>query len=100
MPTTDHQLRPVSASPEYTAPEPCDEHCEPDCVHHVPSAGWDLSFGSRINFHPVHTGDGRLVVSLHLSDDAIANGMVYREVRPEQLVAFAQQLLAVAGVTS
>jgi hypothetical protein len=38
-----------------------------------------------------------LVVSLHLSDDAIATGMVYREVQPQQVVTFAQQLLALTG---
>jgi hypothetical protein len=87
------EVRPVSGDPEARAAEPCDEHCDPDCVHHTPSVGWDLSFGSRINFHPVDTQDGRMVVSLHLSDDATAKGMVYREVKPEQVAAFALHLL-------
>lgn len=87
-------LRPVSGDPEARAAEPCDEYCDPDCVHHTPSVGWDLSFGSRLNFHPVDTKNGRMVVSLHLSDDAVANGMVYRKVTRAQLRAFAQQILA------
>jgi hypothetical protein len=95
--TTDHEIKPVRGEPEAAAAEPCDEHCDPGCVHHTPSVGWDLSFGSRINFHPADTSDPRLVVSLHLSDDAIATGMVYREVQPQQVVTFAQQLLALTG---
>lgn len=90
-------LKPAHGTPEFTPPAPCDEYCDSDCVHHVASAGWDLSFGSRINVHRVDTADGRLVVSLHLSDDALANGMVYREVTPEQVAEFARHLLAVVG---
>lgn len=97
MTTEQRAVRPVSGDPEAGAAEPCDEHCDIACVHHTPSVGWDLSFGSRINFHPVDTTDGRLVVSLHLSDDAVATGLVYREVSPQQVVAFAQQLLALVG---
>ncbi len=91
------EIRRVSGEPEASAAEPCDEYCDPGCVHHMPSVGWDLSFGSRINFHPVDTTDGRLVVSLHLSDDATATGMVYREVRPDQVAAFAQYLAGLVG---
>lgn len=95
--TVDHPIRPAAGSPEAATAEPCDQFCEPACVHHIPSVGWDLSHGSRINFHPVDTSDPRLVVSLHLSDDAVANGIVYREVTPAQVVAFAQHLLTLAG---
>jgi NTP pyrophosphatase (non-canonical NTP hydrolase) len=94
---TKNELRPVSGQPEANTAEPCDEHCDPDCVHHTPSVGWDLSFGSRINFHPRDTADPRMVVSLHLSDDAVATGMVYREVQPQQVATFGQQLLGLAG---
>jgi hypothetical protein len=59
--------------------------------------GWDLSFGSRINFHPVDTTDPRLAVSLHLSDDAVATGMVHREVTAAQVAEFAQALLRLVG---
>ncbi len=90
-------IRPVHSDPEFTGATPCDEYCDPDCGHHAPSAGWDLSFGSRINVHPVSVADDRLVVSLHLSDDAIRNGMVYRQVTPDQVAEFAKALLALAG---
>lgn len=93
----DHEIKPVHGEPVAMAAEPCDEYCDIDCVSHTASAGWDLSFGSRINFHPASTADPRLVVSLHLSDDAIANGMVYRGVQQEQVMAFAQQLLDLVG---
>lgn len=91
------ELRPVSGHPEATVAQACDEYCDPECVHHTPSVGWDLSFGSRINFGTRDTTDPRLIMSLHLSDDATATGMVYREVKPEQVVAFAQYLLALTG---
>ncbi len=90
-------LKPVYGTPEAQPAKPCDEHCDRGCVHHTASVGWDLSFGAKINFHPVDTTDGRLVVSLHLCDDALATGMVYREVSPQQLRTFAQQLLSLAG---
>lgn len=90
-------LRPTLGQPETSVAEPCDKDCDSACVHHVPSVGWDLSFGSRINFHPVDTGDGRLVVHLSLSDDAIANGTVWRQVSPEQVTAFARSLLRLVG---
>lgn len=90
-------IRPVFGEPEATTAEPCDEYCEPDCVHHVANVGWDLSFGSRINIGPRSTTDPRLIMSLHLSDDAIANGMVYREVTPQKVIAYAQQLLELTG---
>ncbi len=93
-------IRPVLGEPEASIAEPCDEHCDPDCVNHTPSVGWDLSLGSRINFHPVDTTDGRLIVSLHLSDDAIANRMVYREVRPDQVAMFARQLGELLAATT
>lgn len=86
-------VRPVYGRPEASPAEPCDEHCDPDCIHHVHAVGWDLSFGSRINFHPRDTSDPRMVVSLQLSDDAVANRMVYREVTDEQVAAFAWHLL-------
>ncbi len=91
------EIRRVDGNPEARAAEPCDEYCDVECVHHTPDVGWDLSFGSRINVHPVDTTDGRLVVTLHLSDDAVANGMVYRQVEPEQVLAFACQLLELIG---
>lgn len=91
------EIRRVDGQPEARAAEPCDEHCDVECVHHTPNVGWDLSFGSRLNFHPVDTTDGRLVVALHLSDDAVATGMVYRRVEPEQVLTFARQLLALIG---
>lgn len=97
MSTNTTAIKSVYANPEFTPPAPCDEYCEPNCIHHVASAGWDLSFGSRINIHPVDTADGRLVVSLHLSDDAVASGMVYRQVTPQQVADFARHLLAVVG---
>ncbi len=97
MEQTKTDLRPVYGQPEASNAETCDEHCEPDCVHHTASVGWDLSFGSRINFHPRDTRDPRLVVSLQLSDDAIANRVVYREVQPQQVAEFGQQLLGLAG---
>lgn len=97
MSETDQTIRAVHGEPEFTSPLPCDEYCDPDCVHHVPSVGWSLSFGSRINLHPVDATDRRLVVSLQLSDDAIANGMVYRQVTPEQVREFARGLLALVG---
>lgn len=95
--TTDTGIRPVCGEPEATAAAPCDEYCDPDCVNHTASVGWDLSFGSRINVGPRDTADPRLIVSLHLSDDAIATGMVYREATPQQVVTFAQQLLDLVG---
>lgn len=94
MNETDQTIRAVHGDPAFTSPLPCDEYCDPDCGHHVPGVGWDLSFGSRINFHPADAGDDRLVVLLNLSDDAIAKGMVYRQVTPEQVRAFAHGLLA------
>lgn len=97
MSTNTTDIKPVYGHPEFTPPTSCDEHCDPGCVHHVASAGWDLSFGSRLNVGRVDTSDGRLVVSLHLSDDALANGMVYREVTPQQIADFARHLLAVVG---
>jgi hypothetical protein len=95
--TVDHKITPVRGEPEATAAEPCDEYCDADCVHHTASVGWDLSFGSRINFHPRDTSDPRLVISLQLSDDAVAKGMVYREVTPQQVATYGQQLLSLTG---
>lgn len=95
--STDREIKPVLGQPEASAAEPCDEHCDPDCVRHTPRVGWDLSFGSRINFHPRDTSDPRMVASLHLSADAITAGMVYREVQPQQIATFGQQLLGLVG---
>jgi hypothetical protein len=89
--------KPVRGQPESEQAEPCDEYCEPQCVHHVPSVGWDFSFGSRINFHPRDTTDSSLVMMLSLSDDAVASGMVYRKVEPEQVRTFARALLVLTG---
>lgn len=97
MTTTRHDIKPVSGNPESSPPEPCDEYCDTECVHHAPTVGWDLSFGSRINFHPVDTTDGRLVVSLHLSDDAIASRMVYRQVTARQVAEFGRYLINLAA---
>ncbi len=91
---TEPEIRPVHSDPEYVGRTPCDEYCDPECGHHAPSAGWDLSFGSRINFHPVAANDDRLVVNLNLSDDAIANRSVYRQVTREQVLDHAHGLLA------
>jgi hypothetical protein len=97
MDQTQTDLRAVIGQPEADTAEPCDEHCDPDCVNHVASVGWDLSFGSRINFHQRYTRDRRLVVSLQLSDDAIAKGQVYRQVKEQQVAKFAQHLLELAA---
>ncbi len=86
-------LRPVYGSPG----QPCDDYCEPACVHHAPSVGWDLSVGSRIDVGPVDTADNRLVMSLHLGPDYDGSGVVRREVTPEQVAAYARQLLALVG---
>ncbi len=91
---TSPEIRPVHGQPEFVARTPCDEYCDPDCVHHVPSTGWDLSFGSRLNFHPAAVDDGRLVVDLNLSDDATTTGSVYRLVTRQQVLAHAHGLLA------
>ncbi len=97
MTSTDNAIRTVHGDPAFTSPLPCDEHCDTDCVHHVPNVGWDLSFGSRINFHPAGAGDNTLVVNLNLSDDATRSDNVYRQVTPDQVRAFAHGLLALLG---
>lgn len=77
--------------------EPCDEDCEVACLVHVPSVGWNLSGGARINFHPVDTGDKRLVMVLNLSGDAVQAGIVYRQVTVQQIRAHAAHLLELAS---
>jgi hypothetical protein len=87
-------LKQVHGEPQADTAEPCDENCELACVHHVPGVGWDLSFGSRINVHPVDTTDDRMIVQLNLSDDAVMNRGVTREATREQVATFATHLLA------
>ncbi len=94
---TGPKIQAVYGQPEFVARTPCDEYCDPDCVHHVPSTGWDLSFGSRLNFHPAAVDDDRLVMDLNLSDDAITNRGVYRQVTPGQLADHAHGILALIG---
>ena len=87
----------VYGEPYLDEAQECDEYCGSACVHHVVSAVWDLSGGARINFHPVDTTDGRLVMVLNLSDDAVRTGIVYREVTVEQIRAHAAHLLELAS---
>lgn len=93
----DSYIRPVLGGPDATAAEPCDEHCDDDCMHHTPNVGWDLSFGSRINFGPISTADARIAVDLHLSDDAVAKGRVRRTATEQQVLDYAQMLIGMVG---
>lgn len=64
---------------------------EPDPAH----AGWDLSFGARLNYG--RDIDGTLVVNLQLGPDYDGSGVVRRAVTPTQLVEHARHLLLVAA---
>lgn len=85
-----------SGPPPTTTPRPA--HADPDYRHeydedgnpHDPSAGWDLAFGCRISFG---TMDGVLRASVHMSDHELKARCAIREVTPEQIRAFANDLL-------
>lgn len=60
-------------------------------------AGWDLSFGCRVNFGYV---DGELRASVSMSDHDLRNGCSIRSITREQLNAFAghlRQVVALGG---
>lgn len=69
-----------------------DEDGEP--IDGTLSAGWDVSFGCRINFGPSPDGDLRVHVSV--SDHAKRSGVAVSPTTPQQLRTLAAHLLAVA----
>lgn len=58
------------------------------------SAGWDVSFGCRVNFGP--NPGGELRVSVHVSDAAQRDGVAVTPTTSQDLRALARHLLAVA----
>jgi len=97
--TDETPLRPTNGHPEFIPREDydIDDFDGKPIPPTLESVGWDLSFGSRINFGVIEDGTGDLYVDLQLSDDAVANGMVIRSVTREQVLAFAQHLLDLVG---
>ncbi len=93
-------LRAVSGDSDSTAGRACTEDCEPGCIHHTPSVGWDLSSDARLNVHPMAVNDGRLAVTLHLCGEALSTGVVQRQVTAKQVLEFARRLIELVGPTS
>lgn len=87
------ELRPVYHDPGTVIPEYYDEDTGEPRDHGV---GWDLSFDCRVSFGYV---DGDLHASVCSSGADRRNGITARSATPEQLRAFAAQLVALAGLS-
>lgn len=95
--TTDpHNGTPVYGSPQFLQQEQIEDMFGDPALTEPTSCGWDLSGGARINYGHVDDG-GPLLVTLNLSDYAMATGIVQRIVTREQLVEHARHLLRLAG---
>lgn len=81
-----------AATPDEIADLAQESGCPPE--DDPASAGWDISYGCRLNYG--HSPDGPLVVDIQLGPDYDGTGVIRRTVTPEQLVEHAQYLLAVA----
>lgn len=93
--------RPVYGDPDYSraaTPEEIAQLAEESGCPPVPdpaSAGWDLSYGCRLNYG--RDIDGVLVVDLQLGPDYDGSGAVRRAVTPDQILAHAAHLTRVAA---
>lgn len=98
--TAPATVRPVCGQPDFkpaaTDAEIADLAQESGCPPQPDpaSAGWDISYGCRLNYG--HSPDGPLVVNIQLGPDYDGTGIIRREVTPEQLIEHAQHLLRVA----
>lgn len=98
-PTTS-TTRPVHGQPDFkpaaTDAEIADLAQESGCPPQPDpaSAGWDVSYGCRLNYG--HSPDGPLVVNIQLGPDYDGTGVIRRTITPAQLVEHAQHLLRVA----
>lgn len=59
------------------------------------STGWDIAFGCRVNYGP--GPDGKLRVSVNVSDRAQRDGVATQDTTPHHLRALATHLLAIAN---
>jgi hypothetical protein len=90
-----YEIKPVLGDPGIIYAD--DE--EGEYIPCTPTAGWDITFGCRMNFG--WDEDGALHVSVHVSDQTKQSGVALRSVTPKQLEVFADQLklVARAGLT-
>lgn len=99
MTTPPATVRPVCGQPDFkpaaTDAEIADLAQESGCPPQPDpaSAGWDVSYGCRLNYG--HSPDGPLVVNIQLGPDYDGSGVIRRTVTPEQLIEHAQHLLRV-----
>jgi hypothetical protein len=85
-----HRTRP------YSDPDLHQEYDEDgDPIPGTRFAGWDVSFGCRMNFGP--DPEGRLRISVHVSDQAKRAGLAVSPTTPSQLRQLARALMTVAN---
>ena len=86
---------PAPAQPVAGIPVMTYEHDDNDQpILSTPTAGWDLTFGCRLNAGP--NTAGQLALTIHVSDKAQREGVAQGATTPEELRVFAAHLLRVA----